>query len=172
MDAYLKTSIWRQFGASIDYLANTMNACPDALWSVALWIDPQEKPEFTQFWYRVYHTLFWLDLYLYGAEEGFLPSPPFALIEQDETGPIPPRVYTKAELQTYLAHCLKKCKATIQALTDESAARICTFPWGRCTFFELLIYNMRHVQDHAAQLNLLLGQNGVFAPDYTVQLGE
>ena len=29
------------------------------------------------------------------------------------------------------------------------------------SFLELLLYNMRHVQEHAAQLNLFLGQNAV-----------
>ena len=27
------------------------------------------------------------------------------------------------------------------------------------SYVELLLYNMRHVQEHAAQLNLFLGQN-------------
>ncbi len=29
------------------------------------------------------------------------------------------------------------------------------------SFLELLLYNMRHVQEHAAQLNLFLGQNAI-----------
>ena len=28
---------------------------------------------------------------------------------------------------------------------------------------------MRHVQEHAAQLNLMLGQNGVSAPDWVAR---
>ena len=89
MDAYLKTGIWMQFGAVIDYLAETIEACPDKLWTAALWLTPDTKPEFAQFWYVAYHSLFWLDLYLTGAEEGFVPPPPFTLIEQDEQGPLP-----------------------------------------------------------------------------------
>lgn len=170
MDANLKTSIWRQFGAAIDYLAVTMNACPDQLWHACLWNHPDEKPEFSQFWYRAYHTLFWLDLYLTGAEEGFVPPPPFTLIEQYDDGPLPERAYTKAELQAYLAECRARCKATIEALTDEALERRCQFSWGECSFLELLIYNMRHVQEHAGQLNLMLGQHGVLTPDYKTQL--
>ena len=81
MDTNLKTSLWQQFGAVIDYLADTVSACPDALWLAPLWQTPNAKPERAQFWYVVYHTLFWLDLYLTGAEEGFLPPAPFTLIE-------------------------------------------------------------------------------------------
>ena len=34
---------------------------------------------------------------------------------------------------------------------------------------EILLYNMRHVQHHAAQLNLLLRQETNHAPDYISQ---
>lgn len=170
MDTNLKTSLWRQFGASIDYLGNTMNACPDHLWLAPLWNDPIAPPEFSQFWYRVYHTLFWIDLYLTGAEEGFVPPAPFTLIEMEADGPPPDKPYTRDELRTYLAHCREKCRATIEALTDDAVQRRCRFSWGECSFLELLIYNMRHVMDHAAQLNLLLGQKGVLTPDYVTQV--
>jgi len=169
MDTILKTSIWQQFGASIDFLAYTMRACPDQLWRASLWQTPNTKPEFAQFWYVVYHTLFWLDLYLTGAEEGFVPPPPFTLIEQDDDGPLPERAYTKDELQAYLKDCRQRCQATIEAMTDEAAERHCAFGWGACSFLELLFYNMRHVHGHASQLNMLLGQHGVSAPDWVTK---
>jgi hypothetical protein len=169
MHTTLKTSVWQQFGAAIDFLALTMSACPDELWRASLWKTPNTKPEFSQFWYVVYHTLFWLDLYLTGAEEGFVPSHPFTLIEQDEEGPLPERVYTKAELEAYLNDCRRKCRAAIETLTDEMAQRRCRFGWGECSFLELLLYNMRHVHGHASQLNMLLGQNDVSAPDWVTK---
>jgi hypothetical protein len=169
MDTNLKTSIWRQFGAAIDYLSVTIDACPDEFWQASLWQTPNTKPEFSQFWYVAYHTLFWLDLYLTGAEEGFLPRQPFTLIEQDEYGPLPERVYTKAELQAYLRDCREKCYATIESLSDEEMLRQCGFGWGECSFFELLIYNLRHVHGHASQLNMLLGQYLGPQPDYVTQ---
>lgn len=169
MDATLKTSLWEQFGAAIHYLDATISACPDSLWRAPLWQTPDTRPEFAQFWYVAYHTLFWLDLYLTGTEEGFLPPPPFTLIEQDEFGPLPERVYTKQELLEYLNTCRQTCKATIEALTDEMLQRQCGFGWGECSFLELLIYNLRHVHGHASQLNMLLGQHGVATPDYLTQ---
>jgi hypothetical protein len=169
MDTTLKTSIWQQFGASIDYLADTMSACPEPLWRSSLWTHSTGKSEFSQFWYVVYHTLFWLDLYLTGIEEGFVPPAPFTLIEQDADGPLPERVYTKGELRGYVNDCRKKCQATIEALTDETARQRCRFGWGECSFLELLLYNMRHVHGHASQLNLLLGQNIGPQPDYVTQ---
>ncbi len=170
MDTNLKTSIWQQFGACIDYLSDTISACPDSLWQAPLWQTSDKPPEFAQFWYVTYHALFWLDLYLTGAEEGFLPPQPFTLIEQDDNGPLPERIYTKEELQDYLTDCRKRCKATIDALTDEMAQRRCLFSWGECSFLELLVYNLRHVHGHASQLNMLLGQNGISTPDYVTQV--
>lgn len=164
MDSLLKTIIWRQFGASIDFLHDMIRACPDNLWQAQLWDNPSERPEYSQYWYRAYHALFWLDLYLTGAEDGFIPPAPFALIEMEEDD-IPERAYTNAELLDYLAYGRQQCKSTIDALTAESASRICSFSWGEVTFAELLLYNMRHVQDIAAHLSLFLGQNHVSTED-------
>jgi hypothetical protein len=172
MDTMLKTSIWQQFGAAIDFLAVTMSACPDELWSASLWKTPNTKPEFSQFWYVVYHTLFWLDLYLTGAEEGFVPPNRFTLIEQDDEGPLPERVYTKDELQAYLNSCRQKCQATLESLTDETVEQHCRFSWGECSFLELLIYNLRHVHGHASQLNMLLGQNGISVRGWVARAGD
>jgi hypothetical protein len=172
MDELWKTGLWQQFGAAIDFLADTIHACPDELWRAPLWKTVEKPPEFSQFWYVTYHTLFWLDLYLTGAEEGFLPPSPFTLIEQYADGPLPERVYTKDELQAYLVDGREKCKATIQALTEETAQRRCVFSWGDCSFLELILYNMRHVHGHASQLNMRLGQSGVKARDWVAQAGH
>lgn len=167
-----RTIIWQQFGAAIDDLCNTIEACPDELWRARLWEHPEERPEFSEFWYIAYHALFWLDLYLTGAEEGFVPRAPFTLIEQDEDGPIPERPYTKDEILTYLHDCRKKCRTTIETMTDEQAVRRCRFGWGEVSFAELLLYTMRHVGGHAAQLNLLLGQKSVAVRSWVLWAGE
>lgn len=172
VDIDWKTIIWHQFGAAIDMLDNAVRACPDELWRERLWHNPSERPEFSQFWYIVYHTLFWLELYLSGAVEGFAPLAPFTLDELDADGMPPDPPYTKDRLQSYLADCRKKCKTTIEELTDEAAQRRCHFPWGEVSFAELLLYNMHHVQEHAAQLNLLLGQNTGSSSDWVLWAGK
>jgi hypothetical protein len=171
--AIWKTIIWRQFGAAIDDLDNALRACPDELWRDRLWEEPAQQRFFLpEFWYIAYHALFWLDLYLTGAEEGFAPPPPFLLVEQDDNGPLPEWPYTKAELRGYLALCRQRCHATIEALTDEAAQRRCRFAWGEVSFAELLLYNMRHVVGHATQLNLRLGQKTGSAPGWVALAGE
>jgi hypothetical protein len=164
-----RNNLWQQFDAAIDYLADTMDACPDELWVAPLWKTADAPPEFSQFWYVTYHTLFWLDLYLTGTEEDFFPPSPFTLIEQTENSPLPERVYQKIELQGYLIACREKCMEAIKALTDDTAQRLCTFGWGECSYLELMLYNIRHVHGHASQLNMLLGQNGVMTGDYVTQ---
>lgn len=161
MDATWRAIIWRQFGASIEMLENAVRACPGDLWG-----DRSRRPEF---WYVVYHTLFWLDLYLSGSAEGFAPPAPFTLGETGPAGLLPDRAFTKDELQAYLAHGRAKCRETIEALTDEAARRRCEFSWGAVSFAELLLYNMRHVQHHAAQLNLMLRQATDSAPGWVAR---
>jgi hypothetical protein len=159
-----KTIIWKQFGAAIDMLDNAMLACPDWLWD-----DRSQQPEF---WYLAYHTLFWLDLYLSGSVDGFLPPPPFALEELDPAGVIPERPCTKDELRAYLEHCRRKCRETIAVMADHAAGRRCAFRWGEVSFTELLLYNMRHVQHGAAQLNLILRRAIDSAPRWVARSAQ
>ena len=154
--------LWRQFAVAIDALEDALRACPAELWEAHLWEDEPEQwvaSGFSTYWYLGYHTLFWLDLYLTGAEEGFAPPAPFDLVEM-EAGEVLPRTYTREELLGYLAVCRQRCRETVATLTVAEANRICRFPWGEMPFAELMLYTMRHVQEHAAQLHLFLGQQG------------
>lgn len=150
--------LWRQFSIAIDSLQAALRDCPDALWEARLWEDEPDQwvaSGFGAFWYLGYHTLFWIDLYLTGAEEGFAPPAPFDLVEMQADEALP-RVYTREELLAYLDLCRQRCEATIMSLSPEEARRMCSFPWGDLPFAELLLYTMRHVQEHAAQLHLFL----------------
>jgi uncharacterized damage-inducible protein DinB len=63
----------------------------------------------------------------------------------------------------------KKCHDRIAGLTDEKA--LARFVNNRRDFsvFEILLYNMRHVQHGAAQLNMLLRQGGEAPPGWVSQ---
>ncbi|HLF34746.1 MAG TPA: DinB family protein [Cyclobacteriaceae bacterium] len=163
MDNSFKTSIWNQFGASIDMIENAIKTCPDKLWD-----DRSQNPEY---WYLVYHTLFWLDLYLSGSVEGFVPPSPFTLEELDPAGILPEKPYSKQTLRNYLDHCREKCLSTILTLNNDMAGRPCRLRWGVVSFTELILYNMRHVQHHAGQLNLILRQKINDAPRWVAISG-
>lgn len=158
MDTTFKTTAWRQFGAAIDMLENAIVACPDPVWS-----DPSQRPEWPEkdvvgYWYLVYHTLFWLDYYLSDDLKGFKPPPPFTLDEMDPAGLLPERPYTKEELLAYLEHGRRKCRATIQALDETRGFQTKAATREGTNAAELLLHNMRHVQHHTAQLNLIMRQ--------------
>lgn len=155
--------LWRQFAAALDSFDAALRDCPDALWEARLWDDEPGQwvaPGFSAYWYLCYHTIFWLDLYLTGAEEGFMPPEPFDLVEMKDDEELP-RTYTRAELLGYLAACRQKYQETLATLSPEKSGRMCTFPWGEVPFGELMLYTMLHVQEHAAQLHMFLGQHGV-----------
>src|SRR5258708_12378284 len=123
-----------------------------------------QPPEDAAFWSLTYHILFWLDVYLTGSHEGFAPPAPFTLNALDPASVFPEQPYTKEELHAYLVHLRQKCQATIAELADEKAHHQVAFPWlgGQpMSFLELQLYNMRHVQEHAAQLNLFLRHHAI-----------
>ena len=163
MDTAWKAVVWRQFGAAIDMLGNAMHACPEALWS-----DRSRNP---QFWYIAYHTLFFLDYYLSETPAEFAPPAPFTLAELDPAGVMPERVYTRAELLVYLDHGRRRCREVLQGLTPEREREHCGFGRFDMTVAELLLYSLRHVQHHAAQLNLILRQNVDDAPTWVGRAG-
>lgn len=153
--------LWPQFGAAIDMLENAIQACPEPLWK-----DRDRPPEF---WYLAYHTLFWLDLYLSPSLQGFAPPPPFTLAELDPQGQLTDRPYAKDELLRYLRHGREKCRDVIHSLTDAAAGGPSGFAWLQCTVAELHLYNLRHVQHGAAQLNLRLRDAGATVPAWVAR---
>lgn len=164
MNTEIKNIIWHQFGAAIDMLENAIDACSDELWG--------EKIGHTEFWYIAFHTLFFLDCYLSETERKFVPPSPFTLDELDERGSLPDRIYTKEELLRYLAHGREKCRSLIASMTEEEANARCGFDWLELSVAEMLLYNMRHVQHHAAQLNLMLSRANGSAPRWVRRTKE
>lgn len=160
MNTTIRESLWKQFGASIDMLENAINLCTDELWD--------DK----KFWYSSYHCLFWLDYYLTLEPNSFTPPSPFTLSEFDPSGALPDRVYSKSELLSYLQHNRNKCHNLIASMTDEVANSRWINEYKDFSVFEITLYNMRHVQHHAAQLNLLLRQGINNAPNWVGQTKE
>jgi hypothetical protein len=166
MHAFYRELLWRQFGAALDMLDNALHACPDAHWEDAVWPEP-EDPVFSQYWYIIYHTLYWTDRYLSAPTADFTPPNPFPAKGR------PPAPYTREVLATYLQGCRAKCETLLTQMTAEKAAERCQFPWGDpVSYAELQLYSLRHVQEHASQLSLHLGNQGVPAPDWVAWAGE
>jgi hypothetical protein len=161
MDNSTNESLWSQFGASIEMLENAIQLCPDEHWNSG-----------TKFWYNAYHCLFFLDYYLTMDPKTFSPPAPFTLSEFEDT--MPDRVYEKEELISYLQYLHKKCHSLIFDLTEEKLEERWINQSGSMNYsvLEILLYNMRHVQHHAAQLNMLLRQSINNAPDWVFRAGQ
>lgn len=157
-DSSLHDLLWYQFGAALDMLERAMMACPDETWG--------DQVSFSEFWYYAYHTLFWTDFYLSNQQEDdFQPPAPFT-VGEFEPDVLPERVYSQAELIAYLEFVRAKARAHIASLTPERMETHLKI-WSRdFSSLEWLLYNLRHVQHHAAQLNLLLRQAGVTPPSW------
>ena len=159
----LQTALWSQFGAATEMLGSAVHACPEPLWS-----DRGRNPEF---WYTAFHTLFWLDLYLSPGQDGFAPPLPFTLGELDPAGVLPERVYTQSELLAYLEHGRQKARQVISSLDADRAGQRHRFGRSELSGLEVLLYNLRHVQHHAAQLHLILRQEQGSTPGWVGRAG-
>jgi hypothetical protein len=163
MNSSLNTFLWEQFGAAMTMLENAITACPDHLW------DTDSK-----FWYKAYHTIFFLDFYLspdMPTEKGYSPPAPFTKSEFGDG--MPERVYDKTEVLTFLAFARRKCHDQLAGLTpEELLTNRFINEYRNFNLFELLLYNMRHVQHHTGQLNLLLRQNGIEPPRWVSKTKE
>lgn len=161
MEPPVPSAIAAQFGAGLDMLENAIRACPDSLWG-----DSSRNP---QYWYLAYHVIFYIDVYLSKGDKGFAPPPPYTLSEFDPAGPMPERVYSKDEMLAYLEHDRRKFRGVIAEWTDERAREQLKFGSITGTLVEICIYNLRHIQHHAAQLNLILRQVTDSAPRWVVR---
>jgi len=109
---------------------------------------------------------------VWSGESRFHPPPPFGLTELEPDVVLPAPAYGKDELLGYLEHCRKKLDAVMAGMTEVWAANPCPFPYREMSNGELLLYNMRHVQHHAAQLNMLLRQAIDSAPRWVSRGGQ
>ncbi|AEV99637.1 hypothetical protein Niako_3322 [Niastella koreensis GR20-10] len=138
-------------------LENAINACPDDQWDDA-----------SRFLYIAYHTAFWTDYYLSDTpmEKDYRPPTPFTLSEFEDDQ-MPEREHGKSEVLAFLHHARQRLQCQLQNNNPEELLEThFVSEYRSFSFFELLLYNMRHVQHHAAQLNLLLRQGGTTPPDW------
>jgi DinB superfamily len=156
MNLSINESLWKQFGACIDMLENAIVMCPDEWW------DTEDR-----FWYSAYHCLFFLDYYLTPEPSTYVSPKPFTNSEFE--GRVPERTYTKAELLAYLKASRDKCHTLISGMTEEIARQRWVNAYRNYSMFEMLLYNMRHVQHHTAQLNKFLRQKTNGAPSWVAQ---
>jgi len=149
-----KDLIARQYEAALCMLAACVERCPDDRWN-----EPVANLKFCQ---AVFHALFYTDVYLGRTYDSLREQPfhrehaaVFADYEEREDRP-PQRLYDKAFITAYLQHCRAKAARVIAEETAEVLESRPGFDWLPCPRAEVHLYNIRHVQHHAAQLSLRL----------------
>lgn len=136
----------------------TLNACIDRCPEIA-WNSPVGETEFCQV---AFHTLFFADFYLGQDEESFRRQPfhrenaQFFRDYEELEDRKPELFYDKPSIKRYLKYCRDKASDVIAAETTETLNARAAFKGREFSRAELHVYNIRHIQNHAAQLNLRL----------------
>jgi hypothetical protein len=151
----LNQSLLSQFGAAIDMLEESIQTCPRGVW--------EQKGVFS---FQTYHTLFFLDYYLSTDPVGFTQPTNFSYSEFDDAPDVV--IYSQEDLLDYLSACRQKAQTLILGLGESLSAQrwVNESKTMDYSLFEILLYNLRHVQHHVGQLNLLLRQHIDAAPEW------
>ena len=152
----LKDLLAHQYEASLCTLNLAIERCPKATWNqpVAQWT----------FCQAAFHAVFFGDVYLQpGDDVEAVKHQPFPFDhpghfrdyeEMEDRPPVLP--YEMPFVLTYLQHLRRKAAETIAQESADVLAGPSGFQRRKCSRAELHIYNIRHIQHHAAQLILRL----------------
>ena len=146
MNPIWRTALWQQYGAAIDML-ETHIACPDDV----------DRPPHNHVLVRGVPYAFF-DLYL----RTWRKASRRLRLHLNEMDPAGRSGAVHEPSSGYLATA-EQCRAKIEQ-SPTSRRREVSFPWLDISAADLLLYDMRHVQHHTGQLNLILRQRTDSAP--------
>jgi hypothetical protein len=120
-----------QYLAALAMLKQAVVKCPPEAWD-----DPRDKD---RFWFVAYHTLFYAHRYLKAQGEGYVRW-------EGRRYEKPGSPFTKAEILERLAAVEGDVATQIPLMKLEAESS------GLANKFELQLYNIRHIQQHAGEL--------------------
>jgi hypothetical protein len=141
-----------QYSAALSTLAEAIDFFPEPVWSADHPDDPAGRV--------VFHTLFFTDLYLNRGPHGFrdqrfhLEHPALFQDYEELEDREPKNRYDRDACIAYLAFCREKVRFALGRETAETLADDSGFRGRNLSRMALHVYNIRHVQHHAAQLGL------------------
>jgi len=144
----LQSIVTSQYLAVLEMLKETVTRCPEGLWD-----DPVDA---APAWRLAYHALFYTHLYLQPDGKDFKTWEK----HREEAERIDPKAkacqaYTREEALEYLVFCQDQVKEVVPRLDLESANS--GFGWLDMGKLEVQFYNIRHTQQHTAELMERLG---------------
>ena len=159
-------SMASNFEEALSLMEAALRDCPDDLWEMDLWPDeartapvPHGGLHGSAPWFLAYHALLTLDYDLTAEFEAW--EPPLSFDEN--TYAFPNRMFTKAELLRYIDYCRERVRATLDALTEDAAAR----PLPGTHRYHGMLYGVMvgsiplHVIEHASQVRQFLTAAGI-----------
>ena len=149
------------FEQALRLMEAAITDCPDELWETDLWPDeastgptPHGGLHGSAPWFLAYHALSTLDYDLSAEFEPWEPPQPF----DENSYAFPNRMFTKAELHSYIDYCRRRIRRTLDALTEDVAAR--PLPGAhRCHGmpYAVIVGGMPlHILEHASQIRQFL----------------
>ena len=150
----LQELITNQFEAALCTLSACIDECSEAAWDA-----PVANLAFCQV---VFHTLFYADCYLGQNTESLRQqsfhrdNETFFRDYEELEDRKQKLLYDKPSIKTYLEFCRHKASEVVATETAATLKARCGFEWLPISRAELHIYNIRHIQHHAAQLSLRL----------------
>jgi hypothetical protein len=152
-DQKLSMAIHEQYGAAIEMLESVITKCLKEVWD-----DSQQGPPF---WQVVYHTMFYLDLYLSSSREERDSFKPEYNSEYRILDSKPETSLNREQVLLYLNKIKLKAKQKLEGLTIDELNGPSIFEWHGSSVLSSLLYNLRHVMLHVGALNSRLLRKGV-----------
>ena len=152
----VRTLLTSQYEAALCTLNVCVTRCPDPMWNARVGNLTVDQV--------VFHTLFFADLYLQPSEDlDALKQQPFHLARAAAFGDyeeaedrVQVMHYERPFIAEYVQHCRRKAGDVLARESAEVLSGPSGFSWRKCSRGELHVYNIRHIQHHAAQLSLRL----------------
>ena len=153
------TIIENQYEAAFSTINLCLKKCSDEKW-----LRTVANMSFSQ---AAFHTLFFADLYLNEFHDDSFRQQEFHQQNKDKFGnyeelkdKLREQQYEKPFVESYLQHCRDKLRSEFTKASEEWFLEPSPFSWIESTRSEVHIYNIRHIQHHAAQLILSLRLEG------------
>jgi hypothetical protein len=151
----IKKSYSRQIGAAFKMLEYAIDSSNDKTWTARI----NNMP----FWQICYHALWYTDFYFHADQATFQPQSfdmkgiknisikPDSQMIEDQKHPI-----SKSNMRAYCKYAKQKANQFIQSINDTYFTTPSPFEWHGFPKIDLVDYNLRHLQHHVGQLDVVL----------------
>jgi len=151
----IKKSYSRQIGAAFIMLEHVIDNANDTTWTARISNVP--------FWQICYHVLWFTDFYFHANEATFQPQSfdmkeihnywikPDSQMVENQKHPI-----SKNNMKAYCKYARQKANEFIQSINDTYFTAPSPFEWHGFPKIDLVDYNLRHIQHHVGQLDVIL----------------